>query len=113
MLTRGPEPQTKSRTSSEDSIPGHVDILAHLLAAVRVGEVAPDAQEAQLHALVEVGEWHELLPAIRKVVAQVQAESVNGSQREYFEDLTRPAQQATNDAMPLSDCKAYDRPNWV
>jgi hypothetical protein len=33
-----------------------------------------------------------------------QAERVNGSQRKYIEDLTRPGQQATNDTMP--DCPA-------
>lgn len=62
---------------------GQVHLLARGLAAARIDEMDPVAQEAQLHALSELAEWHELPSDVFARVAEIPEETVTGSQVEY------------------------------
>ncbi|MEV0285588.1 hypothetical protein AB0H36_15865 [Kribbella sp. NPDC050820] len=63
---------------------GHMAVLAHLLAAIRVGETDPVAREAQLHALAELAEWHELPAEVFARTSDIPQDTVSASETEYL-----------------------------
>jgi len=65
---------------------GQVALVAHLLAEARLVEDDRDAAEAQLHALVEMGAWHEL-PATAVDRIRTVDPGDDPSQQEYLSEL--------------------------
>jgi hypothetical protein len=64
-----------------------VALLVHVLVAARVVEPDDECQEAELHALGTLDEWHQVSDEVLARLRFLPAESVVGSQVEYLESL--------------------------
>lgn len=91
----GEDPAIRARRADEvtdiirDLSSADAAALAYLLGAVRISEFDVAAQEAQLHALAELSEWHELPAGALALLSHVPRETLSGSQSEYVDDLCR------------------------
>jgi hypothetical protein len=90
-----PESETRHRSADEVTdvhrslSADDIAVLVHVLVAARITEPERGCQEAQLHALAELQEWHELpLQAIARL-RFLEAPSDDPSQIEYLESLLR------------------------
>lgn len=88
----------KTRADSADGVTdvhrdlsvGDVAVLALLLGAVRVDERDVRAAEAQLHALSELAEWHDLPTAALSIALQPpRVLAWAGSELEYVDYLRK------------------------
>lgn len=91
LVAEGPAVRARSADKVTDIVQDltgdDVALLAHLLIAARIGEGDALAQEAQLHALSELAEWHELPLGALARLSEVPKETVTGSEVEYMEHL--------------------------
>ena len=64
-----------------------VDVVAGVLVVARLAEPVQRCQEAQLHALAELAEWHDLRPELVSRLSRIARPVADPSQEEYLDGL--------------------------
>lgn len=72
-------------------------VIALVLAAARLVESDPDAQEAQLHTLDALNDIAPTSDDVVRLLAQIDPASITGSQVEYMEFLLNPDRDNVSD----------------